>query len=157
MPLATLDRIVDAHVDEDLPLLEEHEWETENAFVVTAKESSRGNPVFGRIGQPHYWPVNEYIIAETVVTQSALEVKPVGFEVEPLRPIQAELIACLASRPHESIKLLSKLGAATFLFTILVYYIGGALIVNPVVAFFGILACFVFWIMAKGDEYLHHR
>lgn len=71
-------------------------------------------------------------------------------------PIQAQLISCIKAKPHESVKFFSKIGAATFLFTLLMYVVSGALIVNPIMAIFGIFGCLLFWIMAKVDEKIYH-
>lgn len=71
--------------------------------------------------------------------------------------VQAEIAKCIAARPHESIKLGSKVGIVIFLFSLVVYFVGGVLIINPVFAVFGIVACGVFWTMAIVDRRLYHR
>lgn len=53
---------------------------------------------------------------------------------------------------HSKIKLYSIIGIAAFAFSLCIYWTSKILLVNPVFSLFGILACAVFWLMAKVDE-----
>jgi hypothetical protein len=75
----------------------------------------------------------------------------------PTERLSSQLMNCVRSNPHESIKLFSKIGVAFFLFTMVVFVVTGTLIVNPFFSFFATLACLLFWTMAKVDERLYHK
>ena len=161
--------VVAAHADQDFPGFLEHEWEPVNKYVALKEleEFTPNRMPWPSSMLPMVMPLhgliegaNAHRIFVGTSHESAIEWAS-KFEHKatavPTPSIQIEILNCIVARPHEGIKLGSKLGIAVFLFALVVYFVGGVLIINPVVAFFGVLGCSVFWVMATVDKRLYHR
>lgn len=165
---AMLEKIVaSTHADEAFQGYAENEWEPENRHVTLLKElwepaPSKWSPQLRSSGQLYsgFIGPNTNVVFVASPPRGDLDWtkdKQLGEVTMPQQSVQTEIAKCIAARPHESITLFSKLGIVTFVFVLLVYFVGGVLIVNPVFAFFGLLACGLFWTMAVVDKRSYHR
>jgi hypothetical protein len=54
---------------------------------------------------------------------------------------------------HNKIERVLAVISLCLIFSLAVYFVGHVLLVNPVLCFFGLMACGLFWLVVKVDEW----